>query len=172
MTALKTLSVCLISATVWVFSPPSQAAKIINEPIVSIEKRQNIKVVYDVSVDSWEAGVGQALYYVRGLVESYKSMGVAAKQLHISIVVHGAPTYWLLNNTATQIRSDDPFDYNSNEHVVTSLIEHGVSVEVCNVSLKAKHWTAQDLLPGVIVVKDAYTRIIDLQQRGYAYIRF
>lgn len=38
--------------------------------------------------------------------------------------------------------------------------------------MKGKGWTHKDLLPGVRVVHDGYTRLIDLQQRGYGYIRF
>lgn len=140
--------------------------------IIDIKKRENIKVVYDVRDDDWDAGVGKALYYVRGLLEAYKSMGVTEDKLHISVVMHGPTTYWVLNDTASQERSEDPFDYNSNETIVNELLEHGVSVEVCNSAMKVKGWTAKDILPGVKIVHDAYTRIIDLQQRGYAYIRF
>lgn len=140
--------------------------------IINIKKRENIKVVYDVKNDDWEAGVGKALYYVRGLLEAYKSMGVTEDKLHISVVMHGPTAYWLLNDTAYQNRSDDPFDYNSNETIVHELLAHGVSVEICNSSMKANGWTAKDLLPGVTIVHDAYTRFIDLQLRGYAYIRF
>ena len=43
--------------------------------------------------------------------------------------------------------------------------------EVCNVSLRGKALSAADLLPGMAVVHDAYTRPINLQYQGYAYIR-
>lgn len=35
-----------------------------------------------------------------------------------------------------------------------------------------KDWTADNVIPGVTLVHDAYTCFIDLQQQGYAYIRF
>lgn len=142
------------------------------QTIINIEKRQNIKVAYEVKDDDWEVGVGKALYYVRGLLESYKSMGISPDKLHVSVVIHGPPAYWLLNDAAIQKRSDDPFDYNSNELIVHELLSLGVSVEMCNSSMKANGWTGNDLLPGVTIVHDAYTRLIDLQLRGYAYIRF
>ena len=154
------------------FLNPSHAAEIQKDHIVDIDKRKNIKVAYEVKDDDWEAGVGKALYYVRGLLESYKSMGVSPDKLHISVVIHGPPAYWLLNDAAYQKRSDDPFDYNSNDKIVHELVEHGVSIEMCNSSMRAKGWTGKDLLPGVIIVHDAYTRLIDLQHHGYAYIRF
>lgn len=140
--------------------------------LIHIKKRENIKIVYDVREDDWDAGVGKALYYVRGLLEAYKAMGVKHDKLHISVVMHGPTTYWVLNDEASQIRTDDPFDYNSNENIVNELLDHGVSVEVCNSAMKGKGWTAKDILPGVKIVHDAYTRIIDLQHHGYAYIRF
>jgi intracellular sulfur oxidation DsrE/DsrF family protein len=67
---------------------------------------------------------------------------------------------------------NDPFDFNPNEQIVHELLEHGVSVEICNSTMKGKGWGGKDLLPGVTIVHDAYTRFIDLQHRGYAYIRF
>ncbi|MGV8933517.1 MAG: DsrE family protein [Gallionellaceae bacterium] len=141
-------------------------------PIITIEKRQDIRVVYEAKDDDWDAGVGKALYYVRGLLESYKSMGVTPDKLHISIVLHGPTVYWLLNESAYRLREDDPFSYNPNEKIVQELLAHGVSVEACNATMKAKGWSGKDLLPGVSIVHDAYTRVIDLQMRHYAYIHF
>ena len=151
---------------------PVDVTQAAQHPIVNIKKRQNIRVAYDVKDDVWEAGVGKALYYVRGLLIAYQSMGVSPEQLHISIIMHGPTAYWLLNNSAYQVRSDDPFDYNPNDHIVQELLALGVSVEICNSTMKSKGWSGKDLLPGVTIVHDAYTRLIDLQQQKYAYIKF
>ena len=141
-------------------------------PFITLDNRNDIKVVYDVKDDVWEAGVGKALFFVRGLLESYKSMGIKADKLNISVILHGPTAYWLLNEAAYQIHKSDPFDYNPNEKIVGELLALGVSVEICNATMKAKKWTDKDLLPSVIVVHDAFTRLIDLQSRQYAYIRF
>jgi intracellular sulfur oxidation DsrE/DsrF family protein len=140
--------------------------------IITIAKQKNIRVVYDVKDDVWEAGIGKALFYVRGLVQSYDALGVPPKQRKISVVLHGPTAYWVLNEATYRQFKNDEFAYNPNEQVVQELLQHGVSVEVCNVTLRGKGWSAEDLLPGVTLVRDAYTRMIDLQQRGYAYIRF
>ena len=140
--------------------------------VVQIQERKNIRVAYDVKEDILSAGIGKALYYVRGLLESYKSMGVAPAQLHISVVVHGDAAYWLLQESTYQLYENDPFAFNPNTHVVQELLNHGVSVEICYSTMKSKGWGADEILPGVTIVHDAYTRLIDLQQRGYAYIRF
>jgi len=155
-----------------VLAAPSDPFEIEPHPVTTIEKRQDIRVAYDVKDDVWDAGIGKALFYVRGLLESYKSMGVSPDKLHVSIIMHGPTAYWLLNDAAYQVFKNDPFEYNPNDQVVRELLAHGVSVEICQSTMNAKGWTAEDLLPGVMIVHDAYTRLIDLQQRGYAYIRF
>jgi intracellular sulfur oxidation DsrE/DsrF family protein len=142
------------------------------EKVIGVSKRTDIKVVYDDKDDVWDAGIGKGLYYLRGLLESYKSLNIDPKSLHISIVLHGDTAHWLLNDTAYQRYKNDPFTYNPNNKVVEELLQHGVSVEICRVTMRAHGFRPEDLLPGVVMVHDAYTRMIDLQQRGYAYIRF
>lgn len=163
-----------VSVLTLIFSAhfPLLADETSSSPVVQIKKRQNIKVAYDVKEDVWDAGVGKALYYVRGLLIAYGSMGVLPKQLKISIVLHGPTVYWALNEATYQDRSEDPFAYNPNEHVIRQLIALGVSVEICNSTLKGKGWGRKNLLPGVTIVHDAYTRLIDLQHANYSYIRF
>lgn len=177
MPALK--NVIFIAATISTLALhyPSHAESVIDPPspkrnTFNIHERQNINVVYDVKDDTWEAGVGKALYFLNGLMGAYKSMGVSPDQIHISVIMHGATAYWLLNEAAYQNHKSDPFDYNPNEHIVQELLGKGVSIEICNATMNAKGWTEKDILPGVTIVHDAYSRLIDLQLRKYAYIRF
>ncbi len=141
-------------------------------PIITIERKKDIKVVYDVKTNEWSAGIGKALFYVRGLYEAYRKQGVDPSELTISVVLHGPTVYWLLKDEAFQEYTRNPFDINPNHHVVESLLELGASIEACNSSMKSKGWFPDDLLPGVKVVHDAYTRMIELQYEGYKYIHF
>lgn len=165
-TLIKAFLACFFSLSVVL---PVSAA---DATILKVQHKHDIKVVYDVNQNKMEAGIGQALYYVRGLLEAYKGQGIPMKQLHISVVVHGAAAYWLLKTHKYQDYVGNPFDVNPNDKVVKELVDHGVSVEICHVTMKAHHWTAKDILPEVKIVYDAYTRLIDLQMQGYAYIKF
>jgi intracellular sulfur oxidation DsrE/DsrF family protein len=177
---MSTLNKCIVSIAALTalallnpsYAAPADVEQAAGHPFIEITKHKNIRVAYDVKDDVWEAGVGKALYYVRGLLDSYQSMGVPPGQLHISVIMHGATAYWLLNEDAYRIHKKDPFDYNPNVQIVRELLAHGVSVEICNSTMKSKGWTGNDLLPGVTIVHDAYTRLIDLQHRNYTYIRF
>ena len=139
--------------------------------IIKIKVRHDIRVVYDIDQNNMFAGVGRGLFMVRGLLESYKNLGVPRNQLHIVVVVHGSAVYWTLNNKTYEKYTQNIFTPNPNEHLIKQLIAHGVSVDACNVSLREHGWSAKDVMPGVKVVFDAYTRLIDLQMRGYAYIK-
>lgn len=165
------LTLVMLPVCTW-RSATAQEVKPANDRIIGVETRQNIHVAYDIKDNLLDAGIGKGLYYVRGLLESYKAVKVAPAQRHISVVLHGEAAYMLLNDEAYQEHTLDPFSANPNDQVVTELLDQGVSVEICYQTMKGKGWTAGDILPGVTIVHDAYTRLIDLQQRDYAYIRF
>lgn len=141
-------------------------------PVMQIQNKQGIKAVYDARKDEWQAGIGKSLYYVRGLIESYKKQGVEPSKLDIHIVLHGPTAYWALKDEAFQTTQSDPFAVNTNAKIIHDLNALGVKVEVCNVTLRGYGWTHDMLLPDVKIVFDAYTRLIELQQEGYAYIIF
>lgn len=43
-------------------------------------------------------------------------------------------------------------------------------VEIYHSTMQSKDWTASDVLPGLTIVHDGYTRLIELQNNGYACI--
>jgi len=165
----KFLQRLIISSTLLFFSSTAFSA---DPQIIKVQPSKNIKVVYDIDDNTEAAGIGKGLYYVRGLIEAYKNQGISPKDVTISVVIHGASAFWLLNEEKYQNFTGNPFDVNPNAKVVKDLQEYGVSIEICHVTMKAYGWTAKDILPGVKMVFDAYTRIIDLQQHGYSYIKF
>lgn len=139
--------------------------------VIGIKNTQNIRVVYGIKNDVWEAGVGKPLFYASGLYESYEAMGINPKNVDMHLILHDAAGYWLLNDTAYR-KYKNSLRGNPNKHVIKGLLEKGAHIEACYETLKGHGWKPEDLLPGVTVVHDAYSRIIDLQLRGYAYIPF
>ncbi|MEZ5449083.1 MAG: DsrE family protein [Thiolinea sp.] len=43
-------------------------------------------------------------------------------------------------------------------------------MEICHSAMKSKGWKPADVLPGVMIVHDGYTRLVKLQNEGYALI--
>jgi len=141
-----------------------------DRPIVQVPADGRYRVVYDMRSDQQAAGINKGLYYVRGLIEAFRKQGVKPEQLDIHVVMHGRSAKALLIDETYQAAIDDPFAINPNAKIVGDLIELGVSVEICHSAMKSKGWTKADVLPDVAIIHDGYTRLIKLQNDGYAYI--
>lgn len=141
-----------------------------DRPLIKVPAEGKYKAVYDIRTDEQTAGVNRGLYYVRGLIEAFGKQGVKTEQLDIHVVLHGESGKAVLIDDSYQAAVDDPFSVNPNASIVGDLIELGVNVEMCHSAMKSKGWTADDILPNVVIVHDGFTRLIQLQNDGYAYI--
>lgn len=162
----------LILAATCIAAPISHAASTPAEarPMVMVEKSGHYKVVYDIHSDEMAAGISRGLYYARGLFEAFRKQGVEAGQVDAHLVLHGDAAAMLLVDETYQMAVNDPFAINPNAKIVQDLIDLGVSVEICHSAMRSKGWKPKDVLPNVTIVHDGYTRLIKLQNDGYAYI--
>lgn len=141
-----------------------------SRPLLKVEPGKTYKAVYDIHEGDLAAGVSKGLYYARGLIEAFGKQGVKPTQLDIHLVLHGEAAHFLLIDEVYQKAVSDPFAVNLNAKITQDLINLGVSVEICHSVMKSKGWKPQDVLSGVLIVHDGYTRLIKLQNDGYAYI--
>ena len=132
----------------------------------------DIAFVCPIQEDKWneELGVGAGLAGLRKVMEEYKAIGIRTEELHVSAVVHGAAAQWLLNDEAYRDARGGAEGGNPNKAIVRELIENGVSVEMCGLTMKEHGWAKKDLLPKVKVVPAFYPRVIDLELQGYGLI--
>ncbi|AQT70146.1 hypothetical protein STSP2_03350 [Anaerohalosphaera lusitana] len=141
-----------------------------DEPI-GLGIHDDIRMVYQIKTDDRKQGVGAGLYYVNKLMKAYEKLGVDSGEVYAHAVLHGDAGYWLLKDSQYD-RADETRSENPNKSVVKQLLNRGVSVELCASTMRNNGWTQQDVLEGIKIVAGAYPRIIDLQLRGHAYIRF
>jgi accessory colonization factor AcfC len=132
--------------------------------------RGSIRVVHDVQENSWASGVGSGLARVEQLVSDYEAMGFHKSELNISVVFHGAAAYWMLDDEPYAAFIGQP-ERNPNRPMIRELIERGVTLEVCAETMKANGWKRRDIVPGVNVVSGVCQRVVDLERRGYVYMR-
>ena len=138
--------------------------------MVKVDPQAHYRVVYDIHTAGTAAGISKGLYYARGLIEAFGKQGVTPAQLDIHLVMHGeAAKYLLIDDTYRDV-VDDPFAVNLNAKITQDFLNLGVHVEICHSVMKSMGWTADDVLPGVTIVHDGYTRIVKLENDGYAYI--
>jgi len=131
----------------------------------------DICAVCRVDHDSWKDGIGEGIAHVRELIDDYERLGIPPGEVHISAVFDGDAAYWLLTDKAYAAHRPNE-SFNPNSVAVHRLIELGVSIELCGKTMRERGWQPQDIIPGVKVVVGAHPRIIDLEQKGYAYLRF
>jgi len=131
----------------------------------------DIAIVCPIQEDEWneKLGIGSGLARLRDVVDQYKAIGIRASELHVSAVVHGPAVYWLLKDehyrSARGVEGDNP-----NKKIISELIQEGVSLEVCGLTMKEGGWTQDNFLPGIKVVPAFYPRVIDLELQGYGLI--
>ena len=132
----------------------------------------DIAFVCPIQMDKWDEklGVGAGLADVRRVVEEYKAIGIRIEELHVSTVLHGPAAYWLLNDEPYRDAKGGAEGKNPNKAIIRELIENGVSMEMCGLTMKEHGWTKKDLLPDVKVVPAFYPRVIDLELQGYGLV--
>lgn len=143
-----------------------------HEVIDKLEYKTGLKIVWEVSTDLMEGGIGAGLKYPEMQFNRYELFGVTKDDHKVCVVVHGVAGKFLVNDEIYKkvTKGTEP---NPNAEQVAKLISQGFSVELCAVTMQVNGWTADDLLPGVTVIEvGAYPRLVDLQYQRYKYIKF
>lgn len=140
-------------------------------PVIGLEHQGPIRVVYQVTKDEWQEDAGKALVYLKKLRGYYAKQGVDPKLLDIRAVFHGDASAHLLTDEAyNRVKETDTG--NPNTKLIAELAKVGVHLELCDSRRREEGWAMSDIHPDVLLAEAAFARIIDLQLRGYAYIRF
>jgi intracellular sulfur oxidation DsrE/DsrF family protein len=162
-----------LATTLSTISPAyAENAATLQDPrqMVMVEKNGRYRVVYDIHSAELAAGISRGLYYARGLFDAFRKQGVQPSQVDAHLVLHGDAAFMLLKDETYQTAINDPFAVNPNAKIVQDMLDLGVSVEICHSTMGSNGWKFDDVLPGVAIVHDGYTRLIKLQNDGYAHI--
>lgn len=139
--------------------------------VLPLEHDGPIKAVFQVTKDEMKDGVHKGLYTLKNLHESYVKAGIDPKRINLRAVYHGDAADHLLTDEMWN-RWRKTTGGNPNTQILAELRDLGVSVELCDSRRIQNEWSKADVHPDVLLAPNAYQRIIDLQLRGYAYIRF
>ena len=138
--------------------------------VIPIQVRENLRIVYQVTDDAQHEGVNKGLFYARKLINTYQSHGITAEQVHLHLVYHGTGIAAVVNDDARKRLGSEAS--NPNGEILAELIKRGVQIELCENTMQQKGVKPTELMPGVRLVVGAFPRLIDLQLKGYAYIKF
>ncbi len=99
--------------------------------------------------------------YLNALAE----YGVPSNRRHLTIVVYGPATEFVLNDAAFAARNHGK--HNPNAAMINSLRQAGVITRICSQAMIAQHVQPGDLLPTVELDYWALSTRVNLEQRGY-----
>lgn len=140
-------------------------------PVIPLQVRENLRIVYQVTDDADYEGVNKGLFYARKLINTYDKQGIAPDQVDLHIVFHGTGLHAVVNEAArTRLKVEKA--ENPNGEILAELIQRGVQIELCENTMQHKGVKPTELMPGVKLVVGAFPRLVDLQLQGYAYIKF
>ncbi len=150
---------------------PVRTAQEQDRPVIELEYKGPVRVVYHVSEDKWKDGVGKAFLYLKNLRGYYKKQGIDAGSLDIRAVVHGdASTHVLTDEAYNRVKNVEMG--NPNTQILAELKNLGIHVELCDTRRQNEGWSKSDIHSDVLLASAAYARLIDLQHQGCAYIKF
>lgn len=139
--------------------------------VLSLEHDGPIRSVFQVTKDEMKGGVHKGLYTLRNLHESYVKAGIDPSRIDLRAVYHGDAADHLLTDEAWNSWRKTTGG-NPNARILAELKGLGVSIELCDSRRVQNGWSKADVHPDVLLAPNAYQRLIDLQARGYAYVRF
>ncbi len=169
---LLALATVLVAPSMGLAKKPAPAAWDADDPS-TLQMTEDIQVLFHATQDAWKMGTPKTLFYVDRLVnQAYPDkLGVPADQLDFKIVAHDAPVYWFLDDAGWKASSHKHHaaarDANPFKELIAGLIEAGVDIEVCAVTMKSHGYTEDMLLPGVQITPAGLPRVIDLQRMGF-----
>ena len=131
---------------------------------VALEKAN---VVFNMDHLAFSGDMPVGIKYMGLLVKRFREMGTKGRIIGI---FHGDVAYMTLNdqsyNSFRNVKTGNPY-----KELIADLINQGVQMEECAVSMKTHNWVKEDLLPGVKVNTGAVGRLIQLVQEGYVQIQ-
>ncbi len=163
----RVLLVCL-GVTQFVLFVAVQNARA--ESAIHIDIPMNLKkanVVFNIGHVDFAGEVPTGIRYMQLLASRFKEMGTRGKIIGI---FHGPAAYLVVKDKSyNAYRLGDTG--NPYKELIFKLIEQGVQIEACAVSMKNNGWSNEDLLAGVKVDAGAIGRLVELVQQGYVQIQ-
>jgi intracellular sulfur oxidation DsrE/DsrF family protein len=128
---------------------------------------KHAKVVFNMDHLAFSGDTPIGIKTMAVMAERFKKSGI---DWSVAGVFQGVAGYMLLNdeayNQARRIKTGNPY-----KAEIEQLLQDGVIIEECGVTMKGNRWTNANLLPGVKVNTGANFRLVDLVQQGFVMLQ-
>ena len=159
---------------VWSFFAPAslsaQGASTQSRHSIKVDvpvKLEKANVVFNMDHLAFSGDMPVGIKYMHLLASRFEKEGIKGR---IVGIFHGDAAYMTLTDKAynayRKVGTGNPY-----KGLIAELMDQGVQIEECAVSMKGHNWVNQDLLPGIKVNGGAIGRLIQLVQKGYVQIQ-
>lgn len=156
---------------------------VVARPNAAQPPRAGAKVVFDSTAKSQAGEVNKGLDRVARLLNLYGTVGLSARDVSITIVLHGDATRSVLTDAAYKAHSDSDASAsaaapkaaeaeasNPNLPLIRLLQKAGVEVMVCGQALNYKGYADSEVAEDIPIASAALTVIVNRQADGYSYL--
>lgn len=140
-------------------------------PVLQAKQHRPVKAVYQITSDEMQNGVNKGLASLKGAYQDYIDLGFTQENLKLKAVFHGKASSHLLTDAAWNKHAGAKGG-NPNTALIDELIAREISIELCEVARTRNGWAKEDIHPGVVLVGNAYHRLVELQHEGFGYVKF
>ena len=115
--------------------------------------------------------LAQQVHVTRNSVNNYEKLYDMKinKDFEVIAIGYSGGGRWLLTDEAYN-RTYGVSTGNPTAALTRSLIERGITVYMCQNTMRGNGWVTSDLLPGVKMVPSGAVAVLDFQHQGYKYI--
>ena len=168
--SMTLFGVAVLAALIQSLLPPSGGLAAEAPPAVKVDVPvvlKQAKVVFNMDHLAFSGDTPVGLAHMMMMSERFAAMGADWK---IVGVFHGDAGYMVLNDekydAVRHTKTGNPY-----KQLIRTLLDRGVGIEECVVTMKAHGWTNDDLLPMVKVNGGGDLRIVELVQQGYVMLQ-
>jgi len=138
-----------------------------------IQKRSGLKsvIAWNLASVNKRSGFAQQVQVTRNSVNNWEGIYDMQinKDFEVVAIGYAGGGRWLLTDEAYN-RTYNVTTGNPTSDLTASLIARGVTVYMCQNTMRGNSWVTSDLLPGVQMVPSGAVGLIDHMNSGYKYI--
>ncbi|WP_103067999.1 DsrE family protein [Aquimarina sediminis] len=139
-------------------------------PDFKTNTEQSLKAVFDIGRTFKDSSkVNPLINTAARYLNMHTDAGVPFKKLQVALVIHGAASDDILNNTQYQAKYNID---NPNTPLLSILAEKGVKIVLCGQTAAHRNISKEDVHPKTQVALSAMTALVQLQNENYRLINF
>jgi intracellular sulfur oxidation DsrE/DsrF family protein len=143
------------------------------KPPLQIVNQTALKVVVQINyADTVPNGVSKQVLATKNLYDQYTALGMKpGKDYEIAMVFRADGAQFLLNNPAYDQKVKQPHPKgNPNTTILDELNKAGVKMYECNVAMRLKGYTPEDIMSYSRIVTSGIGAMVDFEKSGYLSI--